>query len=67
MLSTTWIAVIKIIRGSGSRAEARENLRTWSLTAEIVINLDKDTTNLNVAPGMSYRQIDAVLELQLYG
>jgi len=58
--------VIKIIRGSGSRAEARENLRTWSLSTEIVINLDKDTTNLNVAPGMSYRQIDAVLELQLY-
>jgi DNA gyrase subunit A len=58
--------VIKIIRGSGSRAEARENLRTWSLTSEIVINLDKDTTNLSVAPGMSYRQIDAVLELQLY-
>src|SRR5271170_4092255 len=58
--------VIKIIRGSGSRAEARENLRTWSLTTEIVINLDKDTTNLNVAPGLSYRQIDAVLELQLY-
>ena len=58
--------VIKIIRGSGSRAEARENLHTWSLGKEIVINLDKDTTNLNVAPGMSYRQIDAVLELQLY-
>ncbi len=58
--------VIKIIRGSGSRAEARENLRTWSLGSEIVINLDKDTTNLNVSPGMSYRQIDAVLELQLY-
>jgi DNA gyrase subunit A len=58
--------VIRIIRGSGSRAEARENLRTWSLGAEIVINLDKDTTNLNIAPGMSYRQIDAVLELQLY-
>ncbi len=58
--------VIKIIRGSGSRAEARENLRTWSLGSEIVINLDKDTTNLNVAAGMSYRQIDAVLELQLY-
>src|SRR5277367_1456971 len=58
--------VIKIIRGSGSRAEARENLRTWSLSKEIVINLDKDTTNLNIAPGMSYRQIDAVLELQLY-
>src|SRR5271168_1648584 len=58
--------VIKIIRGSGSRVEARENLRTWSLSQEIVINLDKDTTNLNIAPGMSYRQIDAVLELQLY-
>jgi DNA gyrase subunit A len=58
--------VIKIIRGSGSRAEARENLRVWSLGTEIVINLDKDTTNLNIAPGMSYRQIDAVLELQLY-
>src|SRR5271170_2403447 len=58
--------VIKIIRGSGSRAEARENLRTWSLGKEIVINLDKDTTNLNIAPGTSYKQIDAVLELQLY-
>src|SRR5271163_4279092 len=58
--------VIKIIRGSGSRAEARENLRTWSLGTEIVIKLDKDTTNLNVAPGLTYRQIDAVLELQLY-
>src|SRR5271154_617747 len=58
--------VIKIIRGSGSRAEARENLRTWSLSNEIVINLDKDTTNLNVAPGLTYRQIDAILELQLY-
>jgi DNA gyrase subunit A len=58
--------VIRIIRGSGSRAEARENLRVWSLGTEIVINLDKDTTNLNVAPGMTYRQIDAVLELQLY-
>ncbi len=58
--------VIRIIRGSGSRAEARENLRTWSLGSEIVINLDKDTSSLNIAPGMSYRQIDAVLELQLY-
>ncbi|TCK72480.1 DNA gyrase subunit A [Acidipila rosea] len=58
--------VIRIIRGSGSRAEARENLRTWSLGTEIIIKLDKDTTNLMVEPGMSYRQIDAVLELQLY-
>ncbi len=59
-------AVIRIIRGSGSRAEARENLRVWSLGKEIVIKLDKDTTNLNVAPGLTYRQIDAILELQLY-
>lgn len=59
-------SVIRIIRGSGSRAEARENLRVWSLGKEIVIKLDKDTTSLNVEAGMSYRQIDAVLELQLY-
>jgi DNA gyrase subunit A len=62
--------VIRIIRGSGSRAEARENLRTWSLSTEIVINLDKnkngDTTSLNLAPGLSYKQIDTILELQLY-
>src|SRR5580704_8277766 len=54
--------VIRIIRGSENRAEARENLRTWSLGKEIVINLDKDRTNVNIAAGMSYRQIDAVLE-----
>ena len=59
-------SVIRIIRGSGSRAEARENLRRWSLGTQIVIKLDKDTTNLNVEPGLTYRQIDAVLELQLY-
>ena len=59
-------SVIRIIRGSGSRAEARENLRTWSLGKEIVIKLDKDTTNLNVEAGLSYRQVDSILELQLY-
>ena len=32
--------VIRIIRGSGSRAEARENLRLFSLSKEIVLNLD---------------------------
>src|ERR1700722_9158280 len=32
--------VIRIIRGSGSRAEARENLRRFSLSKDIVIKLD---------------------------
>ena len=59
-------AFIKIIRGSSSRADARENLHRFSLGKEIVIKLDKDTTNLNAEAGMTYRQIDAVLELQLY-
>ena len=59
-------AFIKIIRGSSSRADARENLHRFSLGKEIVIKLDKDTTNLAVEAGMTYRQIDAVLELQLY-
>ena len=57
---------IKIIRGSSSRADARENLFRFSKGKDIVIKLDKDTTNLSQEPGLSYRQIDAVLELQLY-
>ncbi|HEY4049427.1 MAG TPA: DNA gyrase subunit A [Acidobacteriaceae bacterium] len=58
--------VIRIIRGSGSRAEARENLRVFSLSKEIVIKLDKDSTLTRAEDGLSYRQIDAILELQLY-
>jgi DNA gyrase subunit A len=58
--------VIRIIRGSSSRAEARENLRVFSLSKEIVIKLDKDTTLTRAEDGLSYRQIDAILELQLY-
>ena len=34
--------VIRIIRGSGSRAEARENLYAWGKGAEVVINLDRE-------------------------
>ncbi len=34
--------VIKIIRASGSRAEARENLYAWGKGTEIVINLDRE-------------------------
>jgi DNA gyrase subunit A len=57
---------IRIIRASASRVEARENLRAFSLTKEIVIKLDKDSTATGAAAGLSYRQIDAILELQLY-
>ena len=57
---------IRIIRASASRAEARENLRAFSLTKEIVIKLDKDSTAIGAPAGLSYRQIDAILELQLY-
>ena len=58
--------VIRIIRGSASRAEARENLRMFSLGKEIVIKLDRATGEPAPEPGLSYRQIDAILELQLY-
>ena len=34
--------VIRIIRASGSRAEARENLYAWGKGNEIVINLDRE-------------------------
>jgi DNA gyrase subunit A len=60
-------AFIRIIRGSSSRADARENLHRFSLSKEIVIKLDKDTTQVaGGEAGLTYRQIDAVLELQLY-
>jgi len=78
--------VIRIIRQSSSRADARENLfqffsgRTISLRGTELrgITLDPakyavDTTFLPLAPGattatliLSYKQIDAILELQLY-
>src|SRR5450755_4762684 len=58
--------VIKIIRGSSSRADARENLFRFGKSKDIVVKLDKDTTNLDQETGLSYKQIDAVLELQLY-
>src|ERR1700759_5154162 len=59
--------VISIIRASGSRAEARENLRRFSLSKDIVLKLDTGiVTGPEREPGLSYRQIDAILELQLY-
>ncbi len=57
--------VIRIIRGSGSRAEARENLYTWGKGTEIVIRLDRERLH-GEETGLTLRQIDAILELQLY-
>jgi DNA gyrase subunit A len=57
--------VIKIIRGSGSRVEARENLFAWGKGSEIVITLDRKRLPQE-EKGLSLRQIDAILELQLY-
>src|SRR6185437_15234564 len=57
--------VIRIIRGSGSRAEARENLYAWGKGTEIVINLDRERLP-NEERGLSLRQVDHILELQLY-
>ena len=72
--------VIRIIRGSSSRADARENLfrffsgRTITVRDEALagVNLDPakygiDADTLVAATlTLSYRQIDAILELQLY-
>ncbi len=58
-------AVIRIIRASGSRAEARENLYAWGKGAEIVITLDRERLP-HEERGLTLRQIDAILELQLY-
>ena len=57
--------VIKIIRGSGSRVEARENLYAWGKGKEIVINLGRERLP-HEESGLTLRQIDAILELQLY-
>ncbi len=57
--------VIKIIRGSASRAEARENLYAWGKGTEIVIMLDRELQR-HEERGLTLRQIDAILELQLY-
>jgi DNA gyrase subunit A len=57
--------VIRIIRGSGSRVEARENLFAWGKGTEIVITLDRERLPQEER-GLTLRQIDAILELQLY-
>ena len=57
--------VIRIIRASASRAEARENLYAWGKGTDIVINLDR-VRLASEERGLSLRQVDAILELQLY-
>ena len=57
--------VIKIIRASGSRVEARENLYAWGKGTEIILNLDREHLP-HEEKGLTLRQIDAILELQLY-
>jgi DNA gyrase subunit A len=57
--------VIRIIRASGSRAEARENLYAWGKGKEIVVTLDRERL-MHEEKGLTLRQIDAILELQLY-
>jgi DNA gyrase subunit A len=57
--------VIRIIRASASRAEARENLYAWGKGAEIVISLDRERLP-SEERGLSLKQVDAILELQLY-
>jgi len=57
--------VIKIIRASGSRVEARENLYAWGKGTEIVVTLDRERL-AHEERGLTLRQIDAILELQLY-
>ena len=73
-------SVIKIIRGSSSRADARENLfqffsgKTITVRDQALAGVKLDpakyaidpTTLISPTLTLSYRQIDAILELQLY-
>jgi DNA gyrase subunit A len=72
--------VIKIIRGSSSRVDARENLfqffsgRTIKVRDQALAGVKLDpakyaidaTVLINATLTLSYRQIDAILDLQLY-
>ena len=73
-------SVIKIIRGSSSRADARQNLFQYFSNSTIQlrgtelkgVSLDAAKYGIDMATQttatliLSYRQIDAILELQLY-
>ena len=57
--------VIRIIRASNSRVDARENLYAWGKGKDIVIRLDREP-GPREEKGLTLRQVDAILELQLY-
>ena len=57
--------VIRIIRASNSRADARENLYAWGKGKDIVVKLDRES-GPHEEKGLTLRQVDAILELQLY-
>jgi len=57
--------VIRIIRASSSRADARENLYAWGKGKDIVIKLNREILP-HEEKGLTLRQIDKILELQLY-
>ena len=57
--------VIRLIRASASRVEARENLYAWGKGKAIVISLGRERL-AHEEKGLTLRQIDAILELQLY-
>jgi DNA gyrase subunit A len=70
--------VIRIIRGSANRAEAKENLFQYFSNTQVVVNekgvekklagvtVDRKKYGLTEPAGLSYLQIDAILELQLH-
>jgi DNA gyrase subunit A len=71
--------VIRIIRGSASRANARENLHDFFLDKKVSLTEDGKAKSLagvklsnkkygmpSEVEGLSYNQIDAILELQLH-
>jgi len=55
-------AVIRIIRASNSRVDARENLYAWGKGKDIVIRLDREP-GPREEKGLTLRQVDAILEL----
>ncbi len=58
-------AVIRIIRASSSRADARENLYAWGKGKDIVLQLGREILP-HEERGLTLKQVDAILELQLY-
>jgi DNA gyrase subunit A len=58
--------VIAIIRGSGNRAEARENLVAYFAGKKIDINTSGRAPKLDPEKPFTSRQADAILELQLH-